>query len=351
MALDITWLFQGVENFKHIVFRNLLFKIVNLVCIFLFVKRPSDLWIYALITCGCLVACNFSVWFSAKRYVTFVKKGINPFANLKGILLVFLPTIAIQVYTILDKSMIGWITNSNYENGCYDKAEQIAKIALVLTTSIATVILPRISNLYSSGEIEKAKSFVYKAYRFVWMFAIPSTLGLIIIAPSFIPLFLGEGYDEAVPLLQILSLLVIFVSLAYVTGISYLVSTKQENVYTIAVSIAAICNLIINLVLIPRFLAIGAAIGTISAELIGCSIQIGYCIFKKQLDWKKIILPSWKYFVSGIAMFFVGLLISHLSENSAIGILKTVLVSVFVYFGLLFVMRDSLITNEIRKIV
>lgn len=350
VAFDISWLFQGVEDFKRIVFRNLFFKIINLVLIFAFVKSEKDLWIYTFIMCGCTFACTLSIWFSAKKYVTFVKERINPFSNFKSIILVFLPTIAIQVYTVLDKSMIGWITNSTYENGCYDKAEQIAKIALTLTTSIAAVILPRISHLYASGDIERAKAFLYKAYRLVWLFSIPSTFGLIAIAPSFIPIFLGDGYEEAVILLRILAALVIFISLAYVTGLSYLVSTKQENVYTIAVSIAAVANLIVNLILIPKLLAVGAAIGTICAEFLGCAIQIGFCIATKQLDWKKIIVPSWKYFVSGALMFVATYFFSHFTPNSIYFLVAAISIGVFAYFGMLLLMRDSLVMEETKRI-
>lgn len=83
------------------------------------------------------------------------------------------------------------------------------------------------------------------------------------------------------------------------TGISYLIPTKQQNVYTAAVTIAAIVNFCMNLILIPRVGVFGAAIASIVAETIGTAIQIIYCISKKQLNAKQIFVPCWKYLLSG----------------------------------------------------
>ena len=49
---DISWLYQGIEDFKSVATRNLLFKLLNVACIFLFVKEKSDLNVYSLISYG-----------------------------------------------------------------------------------------------------------------------------------------------------------------------------------------------------------------------------------------------------------------------------------------------------------
>lgn len=87
-------------------------------------------------------------------------KRINPFDGFKDILLIFLPSIAIQVYTILDKSMIGWITGSDYANGCYEQSERIARLAMTVVTSIGTVVLPRVANLFQKSNLDEAKRYV-----------------------------------------------------------------------------------------------------------------------------------------------------------------------------------------------
>ena len=48
-TLDISWFFQGLEEFGKTVSRNLIVKLVSLICIFLFVKTKNDLYIYFVI--------------------------------------------------------------------------------------------------------------------------------------------------------------------------------------------------------------------------------------------------------------------------------------------------------------
>lgn len=147
MITDISWFFQGIEEFKKIVFRNFLIKIISLILVFSFVNTSEDTWIYALILCGSLVIGNSSLWLYLPNYLDFPKR-VNPFINIKDMFLIFVPTMASQVYTILDKSMIGWITNSGYQNGCYEQSERLARAALTIVTSVGAVILPRVANLY-----------------------------------------------------------------------------------------------------------------------------------------------------------------------------------------------------------
>lgn len=127
------------------------------------------------------------------------------------------------------------------------------------------------------------------------------------------------GFDDAIGLLCIFSILVLVVSLAYVAGISYLIPTKQQNVYTVAVTIAAIVNFCMNLILIPRVGAFGAAIASIVAETIGTAIQIIYCISKKtiecQTDFCTLleVFLIWKYHAivcRGMKMKFSGGIVS-----------------------------------------
>lgn len=350
VMFDITWFYQGLEDFKQIVLKNVVAKLVNLILIFVFIKNSGDLWLYTLIMCSTTVVGSLLTWTTLKKYITWPKERIHPFFATKDMFLIFVPTIAVQVYTVLDKSMIGWITGSSYANGCYDRAEAIVRLALTVVTSVSAVILPRVANLFSKNDTSSAKEYIYKAYRFVFLLSIPLMLGLIMISSSFIPLFLGPGYEDSVLLLCIFSPLVIFVSLANVTGFSYLIATKQQNVYTIAVSVSAIVNLILNLLLIPRFSMFGAAISSVIAEFLGCSIQIAYCIATKQLSAKKIFAPSFKYLIAGCFMFCILFFVRQLSINDLISVFLMMFIGIFTYFASLFVLQDSLLIKEMRNV-
>lgn len=349
VAVDISWFYQGIENFQKTATRGLVVKIVGLIGIFVFVRSQNDTWLYALILLGSTVIGNLILW---KGIITIVGKphSVSPFCDFKDIILVFLPTIATQVYLVLDKSMIGWITHSDYENGCYDQSEKIIRVLLVLISSISSVILPRVANLFNNEDINKAKLYVYKAYRLVLLLSLPFFFGIIAVSSIFIPVFLGNGFSMSIVLLQIFSWLLIVVSLASITGLAYLIPTKQQNVYTISVSVAALANLAMNLLLIPKIGAYGAAISSIAAETIGTIIQIWYCISTRQLELKNIFSPSWKYLVSGILMYVVLMLFKPIIPVNILGLTIIIMIGIIVYFFILFLLKDSFTIEQAKQL-
>ena len=348
VALDISWYYQGIEDFKNVVVRNLIVRLACLCGIFIFVRTRNDTWKYVLILTLSQVLGSISMWRSITKNIILVKK-IHPFDGFKEILLLFLPSIAIQVYTVLDKSMIGWITASDYANGCYEQSERIARLALSVVTSVGTVVLPRVANLFHGDNLNEAKRYVYLACRLVWMMSIPIMLGLSVVASLFIPLFLGDGFDDAISLLCIFSVLVPVVSLAYVIGLSYLIPTGQQNVYTISVTIAAFVNFLTNLLLIPIIGAVGAAIASVVAETVGVSIQLGYCLRKRQLSIRMIFVPSWRYAIAGAIMFVATLCLKRFLTTGVLSLIILIGAGVFIYGIILVVLKDTFLVENLNR--
>lgn len=350
VAFDISWFFQGIENFRLTVIRGLFVKVVSFLLVFIVIRNQNDTWKYASIVYGCVLLGNITLWHGIKTNINR-PKNIAPFEGIKEMWLVFLPTIAAQVYTVLDKSMIGWVTNSNYQNGCYEQSEKLVRAAIVAITSISTVILSKVANLYHNGKDEKAKYYVYKGYQVVLMLALPMMFGFVSVANILIPIYLGPGYELAIQLLKIFSLLLVFVTLASVTGIAYLVPTKQQNIYTVSVVISAIINFIINLLCIPKYGAFGAAIASVVAEAIGVMIQIGYCVKTGQLNIKKIFIPSWKCFMASILMFVVVVGAKRLISQSFVSLFFLIILGIVVYFVVLLILRDKLFLQAVNGII
>lgn len=347
VIVDISWFFQGIEEFKRIIIRSVFIKAISLILVYILVKGQNDTWIYTLIISGSLVFGNIALWVILPKYV-LPPENINPFKDIKGMFLIFLPTIATQVYTILDKSMIGWITSSNYANGCYEQSEKLARAAITIVTSVGAVILPRVANLYKKGNLDEAKRYVYLSYRVVWGLALPLMFGLSSIASFLIPIYLGTGFELSIPLIKIFSLLILFVSLAYVTGISYLIPTNQQNIYTISVTVAAIVNFIMNLILISKIGAIGAALASVTAEFIGVFIQMIFCIKNKQLLLKSIICPSWKYLLASFIMYFSIVIIKQFLSITVINLLLLIIVGGITYITILILLKDDFLINNLK---
>ncbi len=203
---DISWFFSGLEVFSVLVFRNACIKIAGVVFIFLTVKGPDDLWLYILGTLLINLLGFLSLWPYLSKYLCKVSvKELRPFRHFTMTLRLFLPTIAIQVYTILDKTMIGLITDSAAQNGYYEQAEKVVKILLTLLTAMGAVMAPRISYLHANQDKETIAVYLKKVYRFVFCLSVPMCLGLAVTAKQFVPWFFGQGYDAVIPLLPIFS--------------------------------------------------------------------------------------------------------------------------------------------------
>ena len=118
VAFDISWYFGGFEKFKYIVIRNTLVKLAGIALLFLFVREKTDVLLYVGIMAATGLLGNITMWTYLPRMLTRVEfRSLHPFkAHLKQTFAYFIPTIATSVYTVLDKTMIGAITESDENN-------------------------------------------------------------------------------------------------------------------------------------------------------------------------------------------------------------------------------------------
>lgn len=331
---DISWFFQGIEEFDKTVIRNLIVKLLSLVLIFTIVKTPNDLWLYFLIFVGAELIGNITLWFYIPKYIEKVKlKELTFKKHIKPTILLFLPQIAIQIYTVLDKTMIGKITGNMLEVGYYEQAQKIVKAALTITGALQTVMSSRIANAYAVGDKDEIKRCLGRSINFVWFLTVPMMFGLISISSNFVPWYYGDSFDRVIPILMATSPILIFIGLSGVTGIQYLVQIGKQKEFTISVTIGALVNIIFNFILIKQLESIGAVISSVIAEATILIIQLIY--IKNQITILEVLKLSIKCIISGIVMFIV---VRLLVINMSISILNTliqIIVGAIVYFVML----------------
>ncbi len=338
VTADVTWFFQGIEDFKNIVVRNVVFKILNIIYIFCVVRNQKDLIPYSLGMGLFLFMSNASLWVSLSKYVGKPDvRMLRPFRNFKTILSLFIPTIAIEVYTVLDKTMIGLITRDAFENGYYEQAIKISRMALTMVTALGTVMVPRIGFYFHCKENEKIQSLIFRGYQFVWFLGVPLCLGLIGISPNFVPWFFGAGYGKVVPLLYILSFLIPAIGISNVTGIQYLIPTKRQNMLSFTVITGAATNLVMNLILIPRLQAVGAAIASVMAEAVISLVQL--CLVRKEISLYKVFSCGVRNWIAGLVMLAVLMFENSFLPASFINTCIMIATGVLVYFLSLYVIR------------
>ncbi len=344
IAADVGWIFSGMEDFPKIAIRDFIFKFFNIIGIFLFVNSKNDLKLYALLLSALPLFSAISLWFYLPEYIIRIPvKKLRPFRHLKETVALFIPTIAINVYSVWDKIMLGIILNNAYENGYYEQAYKIIRISLTIVTSLGTVIVPRIGHYYSKGDFDAIKNTVSKSFNFVWFLSCPICFGLIGCSANFVPWFLGPDYVMAIPLIKILAFLIIIIGLNNITGFQILVPTKRQKYFTITVCLGAITNIILNAIFIPSLGSKGAAVSSVIAEIIVLLTEIW--IIRKEFHFRQLFTISGNYV---FASFFMMVLLLFEDYYLQPGIFQTVIMIISglsLYTSILMILKDDFLKD------
>lgn len=347
---DISWLFIGIENFKKVSIRNSVVKLLGVCLVFIFVKNESQVWLYALILGGTQWMGQIVMWFDLPKEVKFFMPNKNALIrHLSFSIKLFIPQIAINIYTMLDKVMLGNLVNE-VEVGMYDNAQKIIRVALTILTSLATVTAPKVAYLYKNKQMNELSQIIYKSISFVSFLVFPMVFGLIGICKTFIPWFYGLGFEGIEQMFYFGTWLMIPVSWASILGVQVLISIKQEKKYTIAVTSGAIINLILNIILIKKLGGVGTTISSVIAEFIGIFIIVYFV--KDIVNIKKLFKSIPKYFISAFLMFLVVFYVGSIVNQTILGTVIQVICGIISYAGIMFILKDenlSYIINFIKN--
>lgn len=347
--VDISWFFQGVEDFKKITLRNAVVKLTGAALVFVLVKESSDLPLYVICYSGTLLLGNLSMWLYIRRYIRKIQwKQLKFIRHIKPAIIMFLPQIATSMYTMLDKPMIGLLTGDESQVAYYEQAQKILKVALAVPTSLGTVMLPRISNMFASQSIEKIKNQMYKSFQFIMMITLPLCFGIIAVAEDLVPWFFGEGYDQVVPNMVGSAPIIICIGLSNIIGVQYLLPTKRQREYTISVLCGTVVNLVMNLMMIPRLQSVGATIATVMAEMFVTLSQMFFV--RKEFSLKKLIPTLSRYIFATAVMFFAVHMLAQAITPGVVGTFLEVLSGIVVYIGMLTVLRDEMLNDIFKKV-
>ncbi|MGU8484215.1 flippase [Clostridium perfringens] len=335
---DISWFFIGYEDMKSVVLKNTIIKILGVIFIFIFIRKETDVIKYTFI----MVISNFLgqviMWFNLKgkifRYNINIKESLY---HLKPALSLFVSQLAIQIYTVLDKTMLGRMTGV-YEVGLYENSQKTIKLALTLITSLGVVMLPRMSTLHSQGKKEEFNKLIYKAFSFVNFMAFPMVLGLIAVSNTFSLWFYGESFNGIGFLLKIGSMLMIFIGWSNILGIQVMLPMKKEKQFTISVAIGAVVNFILNLFLIRQFQASGTTLASVIAEFSVTATQVYF--LKELIDIKSILKSIVKPLIGSIIMFIALLFVIPMFNVGVFWTLVEVAIGGTIYLIVMYILKD-----------
>jgi len=329
---NITWLFMGFEDFKSVTIRNVIVKTLTVICIFIFVRDRDDLWIYLLIMSLGSLFGQISVWMLIRRFVKFVKPtwgGVKQ--HIKPLLILFIPIVSMSVYNTLNRIMLGTIAD-NAELGFFSNSNRLISIAMGFIWALNSVLIPRIANLNAKCDEAGKQKLTITTMRYIMLLAFAMTFGIAAIAGDFAPIFFGSEFEGIGNLITGLCVMLPFMAFGNTLASQYIVPLSKDKAYSLSAVIAAIVSVVLNLVFIPLYGAMGAVIGIVSAESTRCIILT--IVSGRALPIWIYIKNSIYFLLAGVAMFFIVQFIGNFLEQSLFSIFLQVVIGAVFYLSI-----------------
>lgn len=177
-------------------------------------------------------------------------------------------------YSWMDVLIIGlFLTQA--EVGAYETAWQVTAIAVLPSAVIATTLFPQVSQWDANGANQQIESIIQKAITPSMLFSIPSFFGVLVFSREILRYVFGPEFTIATGVLIILAGEKILNSIHAVLGRA-LKGINHPNLAARATIISVCLNLILNLLLIPIFGIVGAAIATTLSFAVNALLHARY---------------------------------------------------------------------------
>ncbi|BBA92995.1 flippase [Streptococcus ruminantium] len=350
--LGVEWFYQAIEQYQYITIRNITFKIVSILLMFILVHEPADYVLYAGINVLASVGSNILNVMRLSRYVEL--RGVKVqkydlYIHLMPIITLFLYNATTVIFTSLDQVMLGFLTE-DASVGFYSAAIKIKNILVSLITALGAVMLPKISYALKNESQTDFNRMITKSFNFIFISAVPVAMFFALMAKEIILVLAGETYVDAISILQFLMPSIIFIGLSSVTAWQLLIPLGKEKYTVIGAVIGAGVNILVNILAIPRLDAVGAALASSLAELAVLLVHAKALkdVLRKNFEGRELILSLVGTGISALATWGGKLLIVS-NSNFFICLLCG-----FLFFGsyglLLLIFKEKLITEAVHQI-
>ena len=347
VGIGAQWFYQGIEDFLYVTVRGLIVRSLCTIGLFVFVNDKDDLLIYGFYIIGGTVGNNVINFIHLRKYLKLTRikwSQLNITHHIKPTLNIFLLNVVISIYIQLNTVMLGFMTDDRAV-GLFTSGTKLTHLITVVLTSLGVAMLPRCSHLISERQFDDFNAIITKSYHLLMFSAIPLTLGTILLARPLVYCFCGGEFSGSVPVVLYTAPTIILIGMTQVIGIQILYPYGKENLVIVSTMVAAVVNVILNILLIPPFAELGAAISTLIAEfsVLVAQVKLG----KKFIPFHFVDKQVGNYLIATAIMSF-GILLCMQIENIWWQLLSAAAVGFFLYTIFLFVRRD-VILYEIYK--
>ncbi len=308
----------------------------------------SAVWSYVLVG----IVMLFIFYYPAIKTHNLINDKMSDFRKVSSQIIAFgIPVFSVGIggkfISYFDTLMLTYFGTLE-QVGVYNIILPTALLFMIVVSSVSSVFMPMVSELWTRKKYDKVRTAMRLAYRYIFLFGLPFLLSFVIFSDVIIRLLFGEEYLFGNLAFKILLLGIIFNFLLEINK-SYLVGIgRPKNVFNI-VLFGAVMNIVLNLILIPSLNILGAAIATSVSYL---SMSVYSSNFVKDSLSMKLPIKSWM--MAGVgSLVFLGVIYGTkaiLNQNVWIEIFVGLSIGYIVY---LFIMNSFGLLNirEIKHLI
>lgn len=355
-AIGCEWFYRGIEDFKYVAIRGLIFKIISIAFLFLLVKTKEDILWYGAYTVFGVLGGNIFNFIRLRKYVNWKLVGISslhPLRHLRPAIHIFVFNVITSIYLQLNTVLLGFLKDVAAV-GYFTAATKLMYMTMSVSNSLGSVMMPRASHLIAENKMDEFRNVVQKSYDFIIAISIPLAIGLIFTSKSAVLLLSGDGFYPAILASQIVAVNIISIGISGVMGIQILYPLGKINIVIFCTFLGAIINIIANILLIPDYGHYGTAVAFALTEFVVTFSM--FLIGKKYIPIQLLKRQHLNYVISGVLMGVALFIIAEQNYSNIVTLILMLLVGVLVYGICLMALHDPIskmiidtITSKIKN--
>lgn len=348
----IEYVNEALENYSFITIKTIIVKLIYVGSLFLLVHKPNDIIIYTIIINGTVLLNNLISFIYAKKRIKFDFKKIKFKKYISPLITILIISNVDLLYSQLDRVMLGNFVNDVSVTLYYIPYYILSTLAAI-PYSIINVSIPRLSYLIENEGKENYEIMLNKSLSSLLFIIVPICFGVFVLAKEVVVLYAGEKYLVIIPVLMVASIIRIIISIESTMTNLVMYPNNQENKILKYTMTFGILNFILNgiLVILGKFNPLNAMITTGIAE-IGLSGSL-YFYIKNHLKIKYKLFSKINliYFLLSILFIPISLIVRGFSLEFWLTMIIIVFTCIFLYVGVLFVIKDENLVLIINKVL
>jgi O-antigen/teichoic acid export membrane protein len=214
-----------------------------------------------------------------------------------------------------------------------------------MMTPLGGVLIPRMAYFAGNGMEDEFLAMQRKSFAVMVVSCLPATAGLMLLSHELVNLIAGRGFTESAICMTVTAPIILLIGITTVIGMQILYPKGHDSAVLMCVSLGAVVSLVLNVVLVPRYQHLGAAIATLVAELtiLAAEVFLAIRLCKIAFPWSSLLR-------SILAVIAMGAFVNLIKGESWIRLLTAIGSGAMAYGISMLLMKEPMAMDLMRGI-